>query len=1011
MSFRFYPTTALNDYDQSLVAECKTLLLKPLSEIFDMCYNYLGNQKKFELSCILRCVLEKPITPDYASLIGWFAVNNLIPQPTLLLYMNELLSKKDTYFGEQCCMGMAQEILLFGYRFPSFLESVAIIPGFLYRHPDLFIAINQVLETNVPIDSYVSRNHFSIPTPPRPFQIPIRPQIQLKSITRSPNEPPLKSTLEECVQQAYLMQEEHRRHYLISYVLNSQIPDHLRDSPKVLLEAVCVYAKHLISNSSSDGRGVVRWDRCSYHMQLHQIGIWIGLLSISRGPPPPLYYIDMHKILKESVHIGCFMEAVILLTGYFSRANQIYQLPCPYTTGILEIMAAVVNNSGIRLDVRQAVDNFANIFGTSIQFFYNRTMEVDPMSFDMHAVFQQNPQTNETFLAPYSRNSILCTDANKVYNFFNYLPDVTKFPQNLVEMLEKAEYIRKYYFVGKACAYNIPQFDATIPKLTNMIFSLAMAANPVLSKSASKILKKLLQINPMAPDMNRLRYAFPNQNILSALVDTRNVDFTAINSLLSDILASPETGPTAYQLIQRMMPLIFKINRIHPEINFTSLYMLTGMQPPHDDQHLPTPDHSHIPLLRYFIQYCKVGDETSKQEFIAKFVPGSPAQVTSLIQLILASVGDSSRDYTAIDCYASVIPSLPSKILTEALLPGLFKAFELLPPAVVVSHQRAVFRITWETLTALEDLHPQRLLSFFMHYGPGAIPGFTCSWMQLVLHPKVLPVLIDNADPTSVHFTLRFIVCIIKLAVNVPDVFYLPTVRILYTLADSFPAFLVSYHCLILEHVPPRATQIRNIILNATIHGGQKVPPPIGITFGSSPEMKILKSKLEPFIFDKVAVNLEESVMEVCEIVKTMASTDPSILWRVIYFLIAYYVSKHENFNATAHILEVFIGLIRTSTIFLTMLMDHVRYKNSHTIFVMNVLVAIFPRIGENLQEQMIIEMIRRLLCVCKPPISLVEVFNHMWANFKSEILKVANKSVSIDEFTKIAKIILGPNA
>ncbi|EAX90909.1 hypothetical protein TVAG_469840 [Trichomonas vaginalis G3] len=1009
MSLFLFPSGSNNDFKQERLAESKSILLKPVREIFDACYNLLGNQKKMKLVCLLRCLLEMPITPDYAAVVGWFAINNLIPSPTLYLYFNLLLEKKDTYYGEQCCIAMAQEILLYGYKFPSFLESVATTPGFLYRRPDLFIAINQVLETSVPVDSYVSRNHFAIPTPPRPFQIPAKPHFNLLPISKSPHEPPMKATLEEVVQQAYLMQEEHRRHYLISYVLNSPIPDILREAPKVLLEAICVYAKHLISNAITDGKGVLRWERCSYHLQLHQIGIWIGLLSISRGPPPPLYYLDMHKLLKESIRLGCFQEAVILLTGYYSRASSIYQLPNPYTAGLLEIMAAVVNFPGVRHDIHQAVDNFASMLNTNIQFFYNRPVDIDPTSFDMHAVFQVDPDTHETFLAPRTNSSILSENPNDIYNFFNYVPNVSNFPRQYAQMFEMANFVRKYYFIGEGHSIQTPKLGIAPARLINMIFSLSMASNPVLSKSAAKILRQILIDYPAIIDANRLRYAFPNHTTISTLLEANKLDLTSLNNILSDILASRDLGPSAISLIHRTMPLIFKAHRKHPEINFTSLYMLTGMQPPMDDPRLPTPDHAFIPLLRYFVQFCRSGDEISKQEFISKFVPGSSAQVTALIQLVLASVDEDSKDYSAIDCYASVVPFLPQKVLTESLLPGLFKACELMNPHAVITHQGAIFRVAWETFSALEDLHPQRLISFFMHYGPGSMPGFAASWMQLVIHPHVFPVLIDSADPTSLHFCLRYLVCILKLAVNMPESFYRPVVCIFTTLCDEFPSFVISYHCLLLEHIPPRAVQLRNIILNTSLNQSSLAPPPIGITFGSSQEMKALKQKIEPFVLDRVSQNIDENVSEICDLVKVISQTDSSVVWRIVYFCIAYWLSKHDAFNNQAQILEVFIGFVRISPIFFSIIMDHVRYRNSHTTFCQNVLVSIFSRLGDNLKEQMILELIRRHLCVTKPPESLHEVFEHLWKNEQEQVLQIGMKSMKKEEFLEIVRIIIGP--
>lgn len=999
----FYPTTTKHDLAAGDMMDVKGLLSKPLPEIYQTCYNLVANLKKKELAVILRALMESPITPDSVSLVGWFAINNLIPIPTLYVYLKTLLDMRNTYYGEQCCIAFAQEVILYGYKYTDFLEKVALIPGFCYRKPDLYIAINQTLETTVQIDAYMSRNHFSIPEKTRKFVIPQNPHLNLLPISKSQVEPPMKQTLEECVQASYLMPDDNRRHYLISFVLNSPIPDTLKDCPNVLLEAVCVYANHLLSNVISEKVGI--WERYSFHPQLHQIGIWIGLLSVSHGAPPPVYFIDFHRLLRESIKLGCFHEVVILLTGFFSRASSVYQLPCPYTAGLFEIMAGFVNHPGVRLDIIQSVETLASMMRTNISYFFNRTVEVDPLSPEMHAVFQLSKETGTFYLAPYTRDAILSVDQQRVYNFFNFNPRIDTLPPFLRKVDEMSEYIRKYYFVGHGSAVTIPKTKLPRSKLIEYTMSMALSNNPILANTASRILYKLL-LPQKEIDNNKLRYAFPNHDIFLAFFRANCLNPHEINSVLCDILTNPEIGPIALPLIQRMMPHIHKLARANPSANFTSLYVLSRMQPPQGDYRLPPIEHSHTPLLRFFINYCKSGTAEAKQEFISHFTPGTPQQVTALIQLVIASVNENSDDYTAIDCYATIIPSLPSKVLNEALISGFIKAMEMFTPTMVVAHQSAIFRVAYESFSALDDLNPAKLIPFFIRYSPGTIPEFAACWIQLVLHPNVFPTLVESADQYCNSFCLRFLITIIKLAVNMPDGFYRPVIRILYTICDQFPLFITSYHCLLLEHVPPRFTQIRNIILCADPHGDPVLPPPVGVISGDSQDMKLLKMKAEPFIKDISVQSSSLNLKTITELIKKMVISDGSVVWKFVYFCINAWTQTHEQFTPKNTIIDLFLSLVNTSPIFISALFDHVRYSNSHTRFVMELLLAVFGRLPDNLRESFLIEIFRRMLCVTQPPNTLKELLKRLMNERQSEIKILASKRNEMSELSQIFSVI-----
>ncbi|EAY18196.1 hypothetical protein TVAG_122620 [Trichomonas vaginalis G3] len=1009
MSKILFPTSSARDFTPEMINSCKHILSRPLQEIYQLCLDDLISGRKLELACLLRILLERPPTPEYASIIGWFAINNLIQAPTLQLYMSVLLQNKNTFYGEQCCIAFLNEVIPVGYRYLSFLEDVIAIPGFRFRHSDLFILINQTFENAIPLEGFQPKNQFSIPSPIGIIPLTQNLHLDLPPITKSISEPPLKLTLEECVQASYLMPEEHRRHYLISYVLNTQIPDSILSPPSVLLEAVCAYAKHLLSNAISDGKSKIGWERYSVHAQLHQIGMWIGLLSISQGPPPPIYYIDLYKILRDSIKLGCFNEAVILLAGYFSRASSIYQLPCPYTVSFLQVMAAFINQPGVRLDVYQSVQAFAALIGTDISIFLTRTIEVDPTSFDLHCVFQLDPKNQLYFLGPYQKDAIVSNSQERVDNFFDFAPNPEKFPQYMQEVIRTASFVRKYYFVGRGNSICLPEprTGGLHNTLIDCAILMGLSNNSVLSGTACRILAKLVY-PPFKLAPEKLRYAFPNYNMLTALIKHSCISPQDINTLYSDILTNPQTGPIALPMIRRMMPHIFKLQRLYPRANFTSLYALTGMRPTNSKTDLPSVDRSNISVLRAFLLFCKQPDDDTRKDFLNKFGTGTAMQIAAIIQILIGSVREDNKDYSAIECFIALIPSILEKVSNDVILNGLLRTMDQINSSTIVSHQLGIVCVCHEIFSCIGDFSPNRLIPFLTKTSPGKIPDFVTSWIQLVLHPKVFGAMIESADLECVNFCLRFIICIIKLAINFPDGFYRPVARIITTICDSYPEFVVSFHLIILESVPPRFIQLRNIILSSIPPNfDPMLPPPVSVIPGDTQELRILKSKTEAIIMDRVTTVQSSMMKQIYEIFKKIISKDVSLLWKFVLFVIQTWTISHERFSKTNMVLELLTMLVPVSPIyFFSSLLDHVRYNNCHTRFAMELVLALFERVSDDLREIILIEIVRRLLCVTAPPHSLRELFSRLMEERKMDVLSLMKKMNEFQDFEEAVKVI-----
>ncbi|KAG8902291.1 hypothetical protein FRB99_004653 [Tulasnella sp. 403] len=148
--------------------------------------------------------------------------------------------------------------------------------------------------------------------------------------------------------------------------------------------------------------------------------------------------------------------------------------------------------------------------------------------------------------------------------------------------------------------------------------------------------------------------------------------------------------------------------------------------------------------------------------------------------------------------------------------------------------QRPFFRLFSSLLADLHTIEAQlhqayfhlliAICDTFNTLQPIFFPGFAFSWMSLISHRLFMPKLLlaDNRDGWAAFHRLllslfKFLAPFLRTATlrNAIGTLYKGSLSLLLVLLHDFPEFLTEYYFSLCDVIPPRCTQLRNIILSA----------------------------------------------------------------------------------------------------------------------------------------------------------------------------------------------------
>jgi hypothetical protein len=309
---------------------------------------------------------------------------------------------------------------------------------------------------------------------------------------------------------------------------------------------------------------------------------------------------------------------------------------------------------------------------------------------------------------------------------------------------------------------------------------------------------------------------------------------------------------------------------------------------------------------------------------------------------------------------------------------------------------------------------PALLLELFEALAPRHCPEFALCWLQLVGHRGVFPRLAGSNDERALRFCVGFVIACIHLSIEAPDAFYPAIARILLTLAELTPGFFVAYHALIVEGMPARFVQFRNIILGAAAEQDDGAPPPVGFAITDALEGRAVRTAIDAYRGDNASSPARLVATFLRNAVAGGGDTTPVLVWQFALYCIAkgadVQADRHIRFPSWQFSRLAIVDLVCTvcgaldGEALLSLIgaiCDNVRFPNMHTKFATGLIVQIFERAGEIAKEVVLTVLIKRMMCVTQPPAAVVGILAHILANFGKEIERILSAKGEWDIFRK----------
>jgi hypothetical protein len=239
--------------------------------------------------------------------------------------------------------------------------------------------------------------------------------------------------------------------------------------------------------------------------------------------------------------------------------------------------------------------------------------------------------------------------------------------------------------------------------------------------------------------------------------------------------------------------------------------------------------------------------------------------------------------------------------------------------------------------------------------------------MQLCMHRLVVPKLLRMNSALTTGFCLRFVLNCIELTKREPQVFYRPVARIFMTIAVSAPMLFISYHMLFLGRLPIGFIQFRNVILGAGAPATDERPP---IGFSVSEQMRA--TGIDRFVLDR-----DMTMPKIAVIVNALKRGTkieeglvPVLIWQFVIFCLNAGMRNLADF-----FVRVCDGYMSEDVRWIIVaLIDQIRYQNAHTLLGIEILRSMFKKCRDDVKELVVVELVRRVMCVTPPPGSVLKL-------------------------------------
>jgi len=307
----------------------------------------------------------------------------------------------------------------------------------------------------------------------------------------------------------------------------------------------------------------------------------------------------------------------------------------------------------------------------------------------------------------------------------------------------------------------------------------------------------------------------------------------------------------------------------------------------------------------------------------------------------------------------------------------------------------------------------QTYYQVFLALQPSKMPGFAFGWLQLISHKTFMPHLLLARGQKGWPYMHRLLLALLhfmqpflrSVQMNEPlRRLYKGMLKVLLVLLHDFPEFLCDYHLSFCEAIPSPCVQLRNLVLSA-FPRSMRLPDPF------TPNLKIdllpeiaqsprlltdfvgilsergLRQRLEAFLTHPTGKE-EFMHMLVTSLTPPGGPVNTVLATSVVMFVATHSIAQHQQqvqqgakFSLQSPPMDIFHCLAGDLTPegryhVLNVMVNQLRYPNSHTHFFSRVLLALFKDAKtEVLQEQITRVLLERLIVHRPHPWGLLITF------------------------------------
>ena len=168
------------------------------------------------------------------------------------------------------------------------------------------------------------------------------------------------------------------------------------------------------------------------------------------------------------------------------------------------------------------------------------------------------------------------------------------------------------------------------------------------------------------------------------------------------------------------------------------------------------------------------------------------------------------------------------------------------------------------------------------------------------------------------------------------------------------------------------------------------------------PQCEFTPVRIVPFTMpgsDEVAEKVAKAMS------RALVPTTPYVP-RIVWALALYYLSSLRE-GVTDFFVSVCSKITDSSVRMLYVtLIDQLRYDNRITRDVTDILLTVFERCDDMHKELIIVELLRRMMCVTKPPSSVFELFQQIMARFKDQIVAIMKRNGELKTFEDALEVV-----